>query len=101
MLIYNVTTKIDTSIHEEWLQWMKQIHIPAILRTGCFVQSTFLRLLETDETDGPTYAAQYYAHSKADYNRYMELHATTLREQASTAWGNKIISFRSLMEVIN
>ena len=101
MLIYNVTTKVEWSIYEDWLQWMKEIHIPEILNTGCFTGSNLLRLLDTDETEGPTYAAQYHAHSKADYNRYIELYSSVLRASAHDKWGNKIISFRSLMEVIN
>ena len=101
MIIYNVTTKVDWSIHEAWVKWMQEIHIPEIMHTGCFTGNSLLRLLEVDESEGPTYAAQYHAHSKADYNRYIELHSSVLRQSAHHQWGNKIISFRSLMEVIN
>ncbi|MBK8737315.1 MAG: DUF4286 family protein, partial [Saprospiraceae bacterium] len=24
MLVYNVTVKVNTDIHEEWLEWMKK-----------------------------------------------------------------------------
>ena len=34
MYIYNVTTNIDESVHDEWLHWMKEIHIPDVLATG-------------------------------------------------------------------
>ena len=101
MLIYNVTTKVDWSIQEAWVQWMQRVHIPEILQTGCFTGSILLRLLETDEKEGPTYAVQYRAHSKADYNRYIELYSPALRQTVIDQWGNKIISFRTLMEVIN
>ena len=30
--------------------------------------------------EGPTYAIQYYADSKADYNRYLEIYAPDMRE---------------------
>jgi hypothetical protein len=35
-------------------------------------------LLDADEKDGPTYAAQYFAESKADYDRYIELHSVSM-----------------------
>lgn len=54
MLIYNITTKVDHSIADAWLQWMKEEHIPEVIATGCFSQSRILRLLEVDETDGLT-----------------------------------------------
>lgn len=101
MFIYNVTTKVDPSIHEIWVEWMKQTHIPDIMKTGCFTEFQFVKLLEQDESDGPTYAVQYRAASKADYNRYLEIHANQLRNQVFAVWGNKFISFRSLMQVVH
>lgn len=58
-------------------------------------------MLDIDEAEGPTYAAQYYAESRASYNRYVELFAVNLRKAAAGRWGDKIISFRSLMEVVH
>ena len=63
MLIYNVTTKLHHAIHQAWLSWMKETHIPEVLATGCFEKFQLARILETDEEEGPTYAVQYYAAS--------------------------------------
>ena len=101
MFIYNVTTKITWQIHEAWLQWLQEIHAPEIIATGCFIKFQALRLQETDETEGPTYIFQYHAESKAQYNRYIELHAARFRQDVITKWGDQFIAFRTLMEVIN
>ena len=101
MFIYNVTTKMDWSIHEAWLKWMREEHLRQVVDTGCFVRSSLLRLLETDETEGPTYAAQFVANTKEDYERYIAQYSKLLREESILKWGNKIISFRTLMEVVN
>jgi hypothetical protein len=101
MFIYNVTTKVDPTVHEAWVNWMQQTHIPEIMNTGCFTQFQFVRLLELDDTDGPTYAVQYRADSKAAYNLYVEKFANKLRNDVYTTWGNKVISFRSLMQVVH
>lgn len=100
MFIYNVTSKIDHSISEAWLQWIQQEHIPEIMATGCFSKATVLRLLEVDDSEGPTYAIQYTAASKASYNRYIEKFAPALRQKAMDKWGNRFIAFRSFMQVI-
>jgi hypothetical protein len=71
MIIYNVTTKTDWSIHAEWLQWMQEEHIPGILGTGLFQDCRIMRLLEVDETEGPTYAIQYQASGREDYDHYI------------------------------
>jgi hypothetical protein len=101
MFIYNVTIKIDASIHDQWLNWMKEDHIPAVMDTGCFEKFVFVRILETDESEGPTYAVQYHALSRAQYNRYIELHAPRLRKEGTGRWGERFIAFRTLMEIVN
>lgn len=100
MFIYNVTSKVDHSISTAWLQWMKEEHIPEVIATGCFTKATILHLLETDDSEGPTYAIQYAAESKASYNRYIEQFAPAMRQKVMTKWGNKFIAFRSVMQVI-
>ncbi|MFL9482075.1 DUF4286 family protein [Chitinophagaceae bacterium LWZ2-11] len=101
MFIYNTTIQVAWSIHDLWVEWMKLRHIPDIMATGCFTNYTFVRLLEVDETEGATYAVQYFAESKSDYNRYIELHAKSLREDATANWGTGFIGFHTLMEVVN
>ncbi|HEX6915891.1 MAG TPA: DUF4286 family protein [Chitinophagaceae bacterium] len=101
MFVYNVTIKITPGIHDSWKKWMNEVHIPEVMNTGCFEKFVFLRLLETDESEGPTYAVQYYAAGMAAYNRYIELYADRLRKATTDKWGNNYIAFRTLMEVVD
>ncbi len=100
-IIYNVTIQVDKTIADDWLTWLKNDHIPEIMRTGCFKEYRIVRLLEVDESEGSTYAVQYTAESKADYNRYVELFSVELRKKGNDKWGNGFIAFRSVMEVIH
>lgn len=101
MLVYNVTIKLDTSIHEQWLVWMKTVHMPEVMATNYFTECRLLRLLETDESDGPTYAAQYTCNSRAEYDSYIAEHSAALRKASIDRWGQQFIAFRSIMELIN
>ena len=101
MIIYNVTTKVDHSIKSDWLDWIKEEHIPDMIATGCFTNATIAQLLEVDDSEGPTYTIQYHADSKALYNLYIERFAAVMRQKAFDRWGNKFIAFRSLMQVVN
>ena len=100
MFIYNVTTKVNWNIHEAWLAWMKEEHMPAMIKTNCFVLYQLLKLHEHDEEEGPTYVAQFFAESKALYNRYMELHISKFNRESAAKWGDYVISFSTLLEVI-
>lgn len=101
MFIYNVTIKLEESIHEQWLHWMINQHIPEMVATGCFTNGKVLRLLEIDDEEGPTYAIQFTAESKANYNRYIEKFAAEMRQRSFDKWGNRFIAFRSVMQVVN
>ena len=101
MIIYNVTIKVDHSITDAWLTWLKEEHIPDIIKTGCFTHATILQLLEVDESDGITYAVQYHAESKAKYNRYIKEYAEEMRKKGTEKWGNNFVAFRTVMQIVH
>ena len=100
-IIYNVTVNVESSIAGSWLQWMLNEHIPDIMASNCFRSYRLVKLLEVDDSEGPTYAAQYFAASKADYNRYLEIFAPELRQRSIDKWSERFVAFRSVMEVIS
>ena len=101
MIIYNVTVKVEPQIAEEWLKWIRDIHIPEIMNTGCFIDFKIVRLLELDDSEGPTYAIQYSARTKEDYNRYIDFHSSEFIKKSFDRWGEQFIAFRSVMEVVH
>jgi hypothetical protein len=101
MIIYNVTVKVDADIAKDWLEWLQTEHITEVIGTGCFTHASLLKLLEVDDTEGPTYAIQYFAESKALYNQYIDKFAGTFRQKSFDKWGNKFFAFRSVMQVVN
>ena len=101
MLLYNVTIKPENNIANAWLQWMKDEHIPDVINTGCFTKATLCKLLEADDSDGPTYTVQYLATTDADYQRYINEYAPVMRKKVIEKWGNNIAIFRSLMQIVH
>jgi hypothetical protein len=100
MIIYNVTTQVNWKVHEAWLEWMKSEHIPEVLATGLFTHHRLLKLIEVDETEGPTYAVQYFTSVREKYEQYINNHAKELREKVLLKWSDQVFAFRSLMEVV-
>lgn len=100
MIIYNLTIKVDDRIAGNWLHWLLEEHIPAVMQTGCFNDYKLVRLLDVDDSEGPTYAIQYSAASKADYNRYIEMHASEMQRRSFDKWGERFMSFGSVMQVV-
>ena len=101
MVIYNVTTKVDHSIAAAWLQWLKEEYIPAMIATGCFTRAVILHVAEADDEEGVTYAVQYHGEDQERYLDYIDRFAEQMTKKAIDKWGNKFISFRTLMKVVN
>lgn len=101
MIIYNITTKVHHSIADEWLQWLRTVHVKDVMESNCFSDYKIVKLLEVDETDGPTFAIQFFADSKALYNLYIENFAKEMRNRSFTKWGDKFISIRSVMQIVD
>jgi len=101
MFIYNVTSKVSHDIETEWLIWMRETHIPELLSTRLFSDFKILRLLDTDESDGITYAIQYFCQTRASYDTYIDDFASVMRGKTYEKWGDRVFAFRTLMEVIN
>jgi hypothetical protein len=100
MIIYNVTTNIDESIHREWLNWIK-IHIPQVLATGKFTEAKLTRVLVEEEMGGVTYSVQYRAKSRETLDAYYAEDASRLRQDGIERFADKMLAFRTELEIID
>ena len=100
MIIYNVTTKEAVPIKDRWVEWMKQEHIPGIIATGLFHDYRMCRLLEQDDSDGPTYTVQYFTDTLENYYTYLQEYAPALRQKAFDIFGDQFVAFRTVMQVV-
>lgn len=99
MIIYNVTVKVEHDIHEDWLKWMREKHIPEVLGTGRFMENRMARVLVDDE-DGITYAIQYTCKDMATLEAYQRHEAPRLQAEHAERYKDKFVAFRTLLEVV-
>lgn len=86
---------------EEWLMWMQREHIPEVMQTGCFTECKILKLLtEAGENEGINYAIQYTANSIENYNQYKDQFGPILQAKTKEKYGDTVLAYRSLLEVI-
>ena len=98
-IIYNVTLKLEIGIEEEWLEWMKTVHIPDVLNTGYFTGFKISRLLYQDDSDGKTYAIQYDCPSLEHLIKYQQEHAPRLQAEHTERYKDNYVAFRSILKV--
>ncbi|MCF8273110.1 MAG: DUF4286 family protein [Flavobacteriaceae bacterium] len=100
MIIYNVTSNIDESIHQKWLKWVKE-HIPQVLSTGHFTEAKLTRVLVKEDLGGVTYSIQYRAKSREALDAYYKNDADKLRQDVLKNFGDSVLSFRTELEIID
>lgn len=100
MIIYNVTVNIDHAAQDEWVKWMRDVHIPDVMATGYFLENRFARVL-VDDQGGATYSIQYLCKNMADLEEYQRDHAARLRADHTKKFEGKFVAFRTLLETVD
>ncbi|MCJ8166165.1 DUF4286 family protein [Pontibacter sp. E15-1] len=100
MILYNVTVSIDNNVADEWLEWMKTVHIPEVMDTGYFLGNQICRVVEDEETGGKTYAVQYTCRSVEDLQEYQRDHSPALQQKVNDRYAGYYASFRTMLEVV-
>lgn len=101
MYIYNVTINIEESVHDEWLQWMKETHIPDMLATGKFSEAKMCKVMVEEEMGGVTYSVQYTTTNKATLELYYKEDADRLRQDLTKLFAGKFVAFRTELEIVS
>lgn len=101
MIIYNVTINIHESVHDQWMKWMQEKHINDVLATGKFSTARMVKVLVEEEMGGITYSIQYTTDSKATLERYYQEDSPKLRDEGQSLFGDKMLAFRTELEVVS
>jgi antibiotic biosynthesis monooxygenase (ABM) superfamily enzyme len=98
MYIYNVTVNIESDVHDDWLQWMKEVHIPDVLATGFFIDNRIAQVM-VDEEQGLTYSIQYRFKQMEDLQAYQQKHAARLQAEHMERYREKFVAFRTILRI--
>jgi hypothetical protein len=99
MIIYNVTVSVEDDIKDAWLEWMRATHIPELMSLGFFLKAQINRIIIQDDSDN-TFAITYTCSSMKELHQYQINFSSELQKKHSERFGEKAVSFRTLMEVI-
>lgn len=100
MILYNITINVTPDIEEDFISWMKSVHIPEVLETGIFNEHKFFRLLHDSEDGSTNYCIQYFTESIEKMMEYEKKHAALLRAKTKERYQDKAVAFRTLLETI-
>lgn len=101
MILYNITFTVNNEIEEDFVNWMKETHIPDIFATGLFIEHKFFRLLNSPDDHVTNYCVQFFAENTKKLIEYEGRFAHALRYETQARYGEKALAFRTLMESVH
>ncbi|HEX5111425.1 MAG TPA: DUF4286 family protein [Saprospiraceae bacterium] len=97
MFLFNETIGIDKAVEEEWLRWMKEEHIVAVMNTGMFISSKIYKVMHEHDDETTSYSIQYFSNSIDNVQKYLEDYAPGLIEQFQRKYKDRHVAFRTLL----
>ena len=100
MLLYNVTFGIDRDVEKDWLVYIKEQHIAAVMKTGLFEEYKFFKVLHDQEEETISYSIQYFARTITQVTQYLDFFAPSVMEHHRQKFQNKHVAFQTLLEEV-
>lgn len=88
MFVYTVKLKIKEDLKNEFMQYLHKEHMPDLVGTGCFINSS----LEVDTTNSHEIIARYTCSSQKAFDEYMEKYADIMRAKVMEKYPDAIMS---------
>ena len=99
MIIYSVTVSVEDAVHDDWFDWMRNIHIPDVIKTGYFSGWQMRELIDPAPQDRTkTYNIQYEMADMDAYLTYQRHHAKALQADHQNRYGERVVAFRTLLK---
>ncbi len=99
MILYNVTVGIDSDVEQEWIQWMREEHIPKVMETNMFTTFEMYKILSHDDEDA-SYSIQYKAESMDHLDSYLNGPGPSLIKEHIDRFKDKHVAFRTVLEKV-
>lgn len=92
MIIYSVHIQIQADIEQDWLTWMRNIHIPEVMSHKGFIQYQIIKI----ENPERQYRIDYYIENKELYTEYQQKYAPELQKKHTERYQGKFTAHRTI-----
>jgi len=98
MIIYSVEISVKKDIHQEWVNWMRETHIPDVMQTNLFLEFKFFKNLNSKQL---TYTIQYRLQNMKNYLKYIDRFADGLQKDHNQKFKNKFSAKREILTILD
>lgn len=99
MIIYSISYHVNEAIAEEWIHWLKEVHLPRVMMSERFFRHTLQELLEPLPLDGVrTFNLQLYTLELNHLHTYWDEDAEILDGAMIERFGEQLSYFETVMQ---
>ncbi len=100
MIINNITYSVDKTLEQDFLEWIKAVHIPEVMMTLKPKSYKIMRLLTEVENAGATFSVQYNFENLGDFEDFENEFKEDLNYEVHKRYNGHYVFFPSLLEEI-
>jgi len=94
---YQVRISLEAPLAEEWFDWMRAVHLPEVLATGCFRSGSIWEEQEPAPPPGRrVFRMEYVAGSLERFREYQSRHAPALQQAHTARYAGRFEASRSI-----
>lgn len=101
MFIFNTTYLVSDKVHGAWLKWIREQHIPFMLGSSYLAQPQVARIITSDKQDGTSFSVQFHVKDMQTLKLWNKEYKVLFQENCSRQFGEEVIFFTTVMEVID
>lgn len=100
MLIFNTTFVVSDKMHDKWMKWVREQHLPFMLESGILSKPQIAKIMGVEEQDGTSYSVQFHVKDMNDLEKWHVLYAQKFELQFSQKFGSEVLFFATVLEII-
>ena len=101
MFIYNTTYLVSDKVHNTWLNWVREKHIPFMLGSTYFTQPQVARVITGDKQDGTSFSVQFHVRDMQTLKSWNKEYSALFQENCSQQFGTEVIFFTTVLELVD
>jgi L-rhamnose isomerase len=100
MLIFNTTYLVSDDVHESWLEWVREQHIPFMLDSTYFSHPQVARVITSAKQDGTSFSVQFHIQDMHTLKLWNKEYNSLFQENCSKQFGTEVIFFTTVLELV-
>lgn len=98
---FSVSILVNHSVEQDWIKWMKDIHIKEIIETKCFKKAQFCKVHHETKQEGATnYNVVFFADSQQDIIHFYDKYDKDFQKKVFDLYQQNVIFFRTELEFV-